>query len=106
MSEPSSFNAFADALAQFDRLADLMGLDTPTRELLRNPAHEHRLTLPVRLDDGKVEIFHGFRVQHNDARGPSWGGVRFHQSAASRMAKGSGIMRTYLPRRWNIPRSA
>ena len=56
MNEPSSFNAFADALAQFDRLADLMGLDTPTRELLRNPAHEHRLTLPVRLDDGSVEV--------------------------------------------------
>ena len=78
MSDLASFNAFADAQAQFDRLADLMGLDTPTRELLRNPAHEHRLTLPVRLDDGTVEVFHGFRVQHNDARGPAWGGVRFH----------------------------
>ena len=78
MNDAASFNAFADAQAQFDRLADLMGLDTPTRELLRNPAHEHRLTLPVRLDDGTVEVFHGFRVQHNDARGPAWGGVRFH----------------------------
>ena len=78
MNDAASFNSFADALAQFDRLADLMGLDTPTRDLLRNPAHEHRLTLPVRLDDGTVEVFHGFRVQHNDARGPAWGGVRFH----------------------------
>jgi glutamate dehydrogenase (NAD(P)+) len=78
MNDAASFNAFADALAQFDRLADLMGLDEPTRVLLRTPAHEHRLTLPVRLDDGTVEVFHGFRVQHNDARGPAWGGVRFH----------------------------
>jgi glutamate dehydrogenase (NAD(P)+) len=78
MSDVTSFNPFADAQAEFDRLADLMGLDTPTRELLRHPAHEHRLTLPVRLDDGTVEVFHGFRVQHNDARGPAWGGVRFH----------------------------
>jgi glutamate dehydrogenase (NAD(P)+) len=78
MTDTSSFNAFADAVAQFDRLADLMGLDKPTRDLLRHPAHEHRLTLPVKLDDGTVEIFHGFRVQHNDARGPAWGGVRFH----------------------------
>jgi glutamate dehydrogenase (NAD(P)+) len=78
MSDAASFSAFADAQAQFDRLADLMGLDTATRALLRNPAHEHRLTLPVRLDDGSVEVFHGFRVQHNDARGPAWGGVRFH----------------------------
>ena len=78
MSETSSFNAFTDAVAQFDRLADLMGLDKPTRDLLRSPAHEHRLTLPVRLDDGSVEVFEGFRIQHNDARGPAWGGVRFH----------------------------
>ncbi len=55
-----------------------MGLDAPTRALLRTPAHEHRLTLPVRLDDDTVEVFHGFRIQHNDARGPAWGGVRFH----------------------------
>jgi glutamate dehydrogenase len=78
MSDPASFNPFAEAQVQFDRLADLMGLDAPTRALLRTPAHEHRLTLPVRLDDGTVEVFHGFRVQHNDARGPAWGGVRFH----------------------------
>jgi glutamate dehydrogenase (NAD(P)+) len=78
MSEPSSFNPFSKAQEQFDRLADVMGLDEPTRSLLRTPAHEHRLTLPVRLDDGTIEVFHGFRVLHNDARGPSWGGVRFH----------------------------
>ena len=78
MNDAASFNPYTDAQAEFDRLAELMGLDAPTRELLRNPAHEHRLTLPVRLDDGTVEVFHGFRVQHNDARGPAWGGVRFH----------------------------
>jgi glutamate dehydrogenase len=78
MSDPASFNPFTDAQTQFDRLADLMGLDAPTRDLLRTPAHEHRLTLPIRLDDGTVEVFQGFRVIHNDARGPAWGGVRFH----------------------------
>jgi glutamate dehydrogenase len=78
MSDLSSYNAFTEALAQFDRLADLMALDKPTRALLRCPSHEHRLTLPVRLDNGTIEVFHGFRVQHNDARGPAWGGVRFH----------------------------
>jgi glutamate dehydrogenase (NAD(P)+) len=78
MSAENSFNPFAAAQAEFDRIADLMGLEKPVRDLLRTPAHEHRLTLPVRLDDGNVEVFHGFRVQHNDARGPAWGGVRFH----------------------------
>jgi len=78
MSAENSFNPFAAAQAEFDRIADLMGLEKPVRDLLRTPAHEHRLTLPVRLDDGNVEVFQGFRVQHNDARGPAWGGVRFH----------------------------
>jgi glutamate dehydrogenase (NAD(P)+) len=78
MSDAPSFNPFVEAQGQFDRLADLLGLDAPTRALLRTPAHEHRLTIPVRLDDGSIEIFHGFRIQHNDARGPAWGGVRFH----------------------------
>ena len=78
MSADTSFNAFSAAQTQFDRIADLMGLEEPTRKLLSTPSHEHRLTLPVRLDSGEVEVFQGFRVQHNDARGPAWGGVRFH----------------------------
>ena len=58
MSAENSFNPFAAAQAEFDRIADLMGLEKPVRDLLRTPAHEHRLTLPVRLDDGNVEVFH------------------------------------------------
>jgi glutamate dehydrogenase (NAD(P)+) len=78
MSDEGSFNPFAAAQAEFDRIADLMALDPAARKLLRKPAHEHRMTLPVRLDDGTVEVFDAFRVQHNDSRGPAWGGVRFH----------------------------
>jgi glutamate dehydrogenase (NAD(P)+) len=103
MSEIASFNAFADAQAEFDRLADLMGLDTPTRELLRNPAHEHRLTLPVRLDDGTVEVFHGFRVQHNDARGPAWGGVRFHPQETIDTVRALAMWTTWKTAVVNIP---
>ena len=103
MSDLASFNAFADAQAQFDRLADLMGLDTPTRELLRNPAHEHRLTLPVRLDDGTVEVFHGFRVQHNDARGPAWGGVRFHPQETIDTVRALAMWTTWKTAVVNIP---
>ena len=73
-----SFNAFAMAQAQFDHIADLLGLDASTRELLRNPLREYAFLIPVRMDDGHVEIFRGFRVQHNDARGPGKGGIRFH----------------------------
>lgn len=73
-----SYNPFEMAQAQFDRIADLLELDKPTREFLRIPTREFQFTIPVRMDDGTVQIFKGFRVQHNDARGPGKGGIRFH----------------------------
>ena len=71
-------NAFAMAQAQFDGVAEYLGLDDATRQLLRNPIREYHFSLPIRLDDGSVKVFRGFRVQHNDARGPGKGGIRFH----------------------------
>lgn len=73
-----SFNAFEMAQKQFDKVADLIGLDQATRNLLRNPLREYHFSIPVRMDDGSVKVFRGFRVQHNDARGPAKGGIRFH----------------------------
>lgn len=73
-----SFNPFQMAQAQFDKVADLLQLDSGTRDLLRSPMREYQFNIPVRLDDGTVKVFRGFRVQHNDARGPSKGGIRFH----------------------------
>ena len=72
------FNAFAMAQAQFDAVAEKLGLDQGTREFLRWPRRELHFTVPVKRDNGSVEVFHGFRVQHNDARGPAKGGIRFH----------------------------
>lgn len=72
------FNAFAMAQQRFDGVAETLGLDAATRELLRWPMREHQFSLPVRMDDGSVRVFRGFRVQHNDARGPGKGGIRFH----------------------------
>jgi len=71
-------NPFEMAQAQFDRVASLLDLDAATRDLLRQPLREYSFAIPVRMDDGKTRIFRGFRVQHNDARGPSKGGIRFH----------------------------
>jgi glutamate dehydrogenase (NAD(P)+) len=71
-------NSYEMAQAQFDRVAERLGLDTPTRLILRQPMREYHFNIPVRMDDGNVEVFRGFRVQHNDARGPGKGGVRFH----------------------------
>jgi glutamate dehydrogenase (NAD(P)+) len=71
-------NPFAIAQQQLDQAAKIMGLEPATHELLRWPLRELHVTLPVRMDDGTVEIFHGFRVQYNDARGPTKGGIRYH----------------------------
>jgi glutamate dehydrogenase len=72
------FNAFEMAQKQFDAVADLLELDQPTRDLLRTPLREYHFSIPVRMDDGSVRVFRGFRCQHNDARGPCKGGIRFH----------------------------
>jgi glutamate dehydrogenase len=72
------FNPFAMAQAQFDKAAELLGLDQPTRDLLRQPMREYHFSLPIRMDDGTMKVFRAFRVQHNDARGPGKGGIRFH----------------------------
>jgi glutamate dehydrogenase len=72
------FNAFEMAQRQFDKVADMLDLDSGTRALLRDAKREFQFLIPVRMDDGRVQVFKGFRVQHNDARGPSKGGIRFH----------------------------
>ena len=74
----TEFNAFAMAQRQFDAVAELLQLDSGLRELLRAPQREYHFTIPIRMDDGSVKVFQGFRVQHNDARGPAKGGIRFH----------------------------
>ena len=71
-------NPFKIAQAQLDEAAAKLGLDEATHELLRWPQLEMKVTLPVEMDDGKVKIFHGYRVQYNSARGPTKGGLRWH----------------------------
>src|SRR5512146_554837 len=78
-SKPTkALNSFEIAQAQFDKVAEYLGLDQPTRDLLRYPLREYHFAIPVRMDDGTVKVFRAFRVQHNDARGPAKGGIRFH----------------------------
>ena len=74
----TSYNPFETAQAQFDKVASLLDLEEATRELLRQPMREYHLLIPVHMDDGSVKIFKGYRIQHNDARGPAKGGIRFH----------------------------
>jgi glutamate dehydrogenase len=71
-------NAFEMAQHQFDHVAGLLKLDPQVSEILRSPMREYHMRIPVRMDDGTIRMFDGYRVQHNDARGPNKGGIRFH----------------------------
>jgi glutamate dehydrogenase len=73
-------NAFEMAQSQFDKVAKLINLESGVSSVLRWPLREFRFQIPVRMDDGRIQVFFGYRVQHNDARGPSKGGIRFHPS--------------------------
>jgi glutamate dehydrogenase (NAD(P)+) len=75
---PEELNPFAIAQQQLDDAAASMGLDPATHELLLWPLRELHVTLSVRMDDDTVRVYRGFRVQYNDARGPTKGGLRFH----------------------------
>ncbi len=74
----AQINAFEMAQKQFDGVAKLLNLDPQVAELLRWPMREYTFRIPVRMDDGSMRLFQGYRVQHNDARGPNKGGIRFH----------------------------
>ena len=71
-------NPFKIAQQQLDEAVKLLGLDQGTHATLREPMRELHVSLPVRMDNGEVRVFKGFRVQYNDARGPTKGGIRFH----------------------------
>jgi glutamate dehydrogenase len=88
-------NPYEMAQAQFDKVAAILDLDPATRELLREPLREHSFAIPVRMDDGHVRVFRGFRVQHNDARGPCKGGIRFHPQETLDTVRALGMWMTW-----------
>lgn len=73
-----TINAFTMAQSQFDHVAALLNLDPQVAEMLRWPMREYKFMIPTHMDDGTIRVFFGYRVQHNDARGPCKGGIRFH----------------------------
>ena len=71
-------NLFENVNRQFDAAADLLGLSLELRELLKTPYREITVAMPLRMEDGRLHVFRGYRVQHNGVRGPQKGGVRYH----------------------------
>jgi glutamate dehydrogenase (NAD(P)+) len=71
-------SVYENVAKQFDRAADMMGLDPEIRKILAKTTNEIVVNFPVKMDDGRIEVFTGYRVQHNNALGPYKGGLRFH----------------------------
>ena len=71
-------NLFESTQAQLDEVASVLHLEPSIHAVLREPMRELQVSIPVRMDDGETKVFTGFRVQHNNARGPFKGGIRFH----------------------------
>lgn len=101
--EDKGFNAFKMAQEQFDRIADKLELDEGTRDLLRKPLREYHFSVPVKMDDGSTKVFQGFRVQHNDARGPCKGGIRFHPQETIDTVRALAMWMTWKTAVANIP---
>ncbi len=72
-------NPFENALAQLERATSLVSFDPDFLRVIRHPNRQVRVSIPVKMDDGRLEVFEGYRVQFNNARGPYKGGIRFHQ---------------------------
>jgi glutamate dehydrogenase/leucine dehydrogenase len=78
MANTSTINPFETAKQQVDIVADLIGIDSGIREVLKHPKRELTVNFPVRMDDGSYRVYTGYRVQYNMARGPTKGGIRYH----------------------------
>ena len=98
-----NLNPFDIALRQFDTAAEKLNLDPGLRELLRRPRRALTLSLPVKMDDGTIRVFEGYRVQHNSARGPCKGGIRYHPGVTFDEVKALASWMTWKCATVNIP---
>ncbi len=98
-----TLNPFAIAQAQLDQAASVLQLEPSVHALLREPMREMHVSLPVRMDDGTTRVYKGFRVQHNDSRGPTKGGIRFHPDETIDTVRALAMWMTWKCSVVNIP---
>jgi glutamate dehydrogenase (NAD(P)+) len=96
-------NALESALLQFDRAAEHIDLAADTRAILRVPKREWTVNFPVSMDDGHTRVFTGYRVQHNMARGPAKGGIRFHPATDLDEVRALAMWMTWKCALVNVP---
>jgi glutamate dehydrogenase (NAD(P)+) len=96
-------NPFRIAMRQFEAAADKLTLAPGLREVLRSPRRALTLSLPIKMDDGTLKVFQGFRVQHNNARGPCKGGIRYHPNVTFDEVQALASWMTWKCATVNIP---
>jgi glutamate dehydrogenase (NAD(P)+) len=94
---------FEEVTIFFDQAAERLGLTDGLREMLRRPWRELQVQVPVRMDDGHIEVYNGFRVQHNGARGPYKGGIRYHPEADQDEVRALAALMTWKTALVNLP---
>ncbi|PSO05249.1 glutamate dehydrogenase, partial [Candidatus Marsarchaeota G2 archaeon ECH_B_SAG-G16] len=90
-----AYNPYQVAVEQLERVAEIMKLDPSIVEILKHPKRVVTVAIPVRMDDGTVRVFVGYRSQHNDALGPFKGGVRFHPNVTLDEVKALSMWMTW-----------
>ena len=101
MAEKAS--VYDNVTCQFDKAADLVGLDPEIRKILSRTTNEVIVNFPVKMDDGRIEMFRGYRVQHNNVLGPYKGGLRFHPSVDIDEVRALATWMTWKSAIINIP---
>src|SRR5690242_1859132 len=104
--EDPEFNPQLSAEARFDNAAALLRIDEGLRKVLRSPSREITVHLPVQLDDGRLEVFTGYRVQHSIARGPAKGGIRYAPDVSIEEVRALASWMTWKCAVVNIPSGA
>lgn len=90
-----TYNPYKNAQQQFDDIAEKLVLEPAMRELLRQPSRQFHYTIPVKMDNGSTRIFKAYRMQHNTARGPAKGGIRFHPQETADTVRALSLWMTW-----------
>ena len=103
MATAKKLTPFEEVNLFFDQAAERLGLAEGRREMLRRPWRELQVQVPVRMDDGHINVYNGFRIQHNGARGPYKGGVRYHPEADQDEVRALAALMTWKTALMNLP---
>ena len=98
-----TLNLFEIAKTRFETAADVIGLPRDVREVMIQPKRQLIVSIPVRMDSGEIRVFEGYRVQHNIARGPAKGGIRYHPEVTLDQMKALAFLMTWKCATVNIP---